>query len=400
MLRPLIPLAVLTAFCACRGCGERSHPTSGDQTPTASASVVPQLPPSDDGALELEMLGKRIEIHKAEPAQEIGFLLERAAITGTLEDYQAAVAASQAFVEASPKDPEAWKLRVQVLTRVHRFADARALLAKVDASSREDLSRAIDAATLPVDQVLPLREAAVKAYANTTTLTLLAATLAQAGRYPEARALIPDAVAKLHNNTPELMTWLLFQFGRIYELEGQAAAARELYSAARARMPGALEATSHLALEMIATGDSAGAKSLVAEALAANPHPELLAIAAQLDPARVAEAKAAWERYVAALPEAFSDHAARFYLAAGADPKRALELAGANFKNRQTAEARALVVEAALAAGDAAGACAVVDPLIAGGATKAEQFVAWRALGSCGRGSDADGLAARLGITH
>jgi hypothetical protein len=102
---------------------------------------------------------------------------------------------------------------------------------------------------------------------------------------------------------------------------------------------------------------------------------------------------------VTALPLAFSDHAARFYLGVGRDPKRALELARINHKNRDTLDARALVVQAALAAGDTSAACAVVDPLISSGA-RTQRFIAWQALSRCGRTVDADVIARALGIVH
>src|SRR5688572_7158534 len=148
---------------------------------------------------------------------------------------------------------------------------------------------------------------------------------------------------------------------------------------------------------MIATGDRRGARELVDEALRSERHPELLAVAAQLGRNElVAEARAEWEKYVAALPKAFADHAARFYLGPGADPKRALELARIDQANRDTHRSRALVIEAALAAKDPATACAVVEPLIEG--TRAEQFVAWLAVSACGRADAAARLAKQLGI--
>ena len=42
-------------------------------------------------------------------------------------------------------------------------------------------------------------------------------------------------------------------------------------------------------------------------------------------------------------PEAFADHAAEFWLAAGADPVKALHLARMNFEVRQTPRARDLL---------------------------------------------------------
>jgi hypothetical protein len=184
----------------------------------------------------------------------------------------------------------------------------------------------------------------------------------------------------------------LFQWGRVHELDGQMAVARDFYRASFARLPGSVETVEHLAGALTATGDAAAANTLATAALAQNRHPALLALAGDVD-----EATREWERYVKALPEAFSDHAARFYLAAGKNPKRALELARANLANRDTLQARALVVEAALAAGDPTAACAVVDPLLNAG-TRADRFTAWKALGTCGRKADADRLGRELGI--
>src|SRR3569623_2845394 len=183
---------------------------------------------------------------------------------------------------------------------------------------------------------------------------------------------MPTAAAAAHDNPPELLSWLLFQWGRRYERKGDFAAARGVYAEAHRRMPGYLEATAHLAQAVMQTGDTAGAKKLVEAALADDRHPTLLGLAVQLGhPELLDEAKREWERYVAALPEAFSDHAARFYLTV--DPARALVLAKANLANRDTPEARALLGEAALAAGDAATACDAVAPLVDGKAPKAQR---------------------------
>jgi hypothetical protein len=53
---------------------------------------------------------------------------------------------------------------------------------------------------------------------------------------------------------------------------------------------------------------------------------------------------------VAAHPEAFADHAAEFWLAAGADPMKALRLARINSGVRQTPRARDLLSQAVAAA--------------------------------------------------
>jgi tetratricopeptide (TPR) repeat protein len=393
-------LVAIALLAACRG----EHPqTRKDAGRSGSASrvsaVIPKLPQSEDGAAELRGLDKRIELYRNDPAQEITYLLDRATIRGRVEDYQEALVRSAAWVEQRPSEPDVLKIRVRVLSAAHEFVAAREVLAKAESLDKihvthyTDLETAIAEATGDLAHSAKAREAAAVAYPNPSSLTMWAASLALTGKVDDAIAVIPDAAAHVHDNSPVLLAWLLFQWGRLYEQKGELATARTFFEASRARLPGYLEATVHLAQTMTATGDTAGARKLAKEALADNRHPELLALAGD-----VAAAKDEWERYVAALPKAFSDHAARFYLGPGANPPRALALALANLANRDTLEAHALVVEAALAGNDPATACKVVDPLIAG-ATRAQRFLAWRALSSCGRAGEAAVLARDLGIT-
>jgi tetratricopeptide (TPR) repeat protein len=391
---------------ACRG-GHTTRDDAGTVPASPVSALVPKLPKSEDGAIELRMVDKRIDLARGQPRVEIGLLLERAAIRGRLADYQDAVSRSATWVETAPNDPAAWTQRVDALTRVHEFAAARAALATLRTLDHpkdvDELALALDEATGQLDRALAAREAAVKAWPNASNLVLYAATLALAGRYDDALATMPRAVTALRANTPQFLEWLLFQWGRIYEQKGELAAARAFYDAALVRLPGALEPTVHLARAQIATGDTAAAKRLVAAALAAERHPELLALAAELDadhrPALVAEATQAWERYLAALPLAFADHAARFYVGVGGDPHRARALADQNLANRDTFEARALAVEATLAAGDTVAACDVALALVRDSVPRPYRFVAWRALAACHR-PEAEVLARQLGIAH
>ena len=59
-----------------------------------------------------------------------------------------------------------------------------------------------------------------------------------------------------------------------------------------------------------------------------------------------ARAAARYDELVARHPEAFADHAAEFWLAAGADPHRALSLASRNLEVRQTPRAHELFCRA------------------------------------------------------
>jgi tetratricopeptide (TPR) repeat protein len=389
-MRPWIVAALLLAA-SCRGDHDEHRAAPA---PIVASTIVPKLPRSPDGVAELRGVDQRIELHKADPQDELAYLGQRVAARGRLEDYQTMLAISAAWVAKAPTDSAAWLARAHALATVHDFAGARAALAHVTGDSGEDEAIALDEATGLRDKALAARAAAVKAWPNAVRTTQYLASLALAGKFAEARALIPKAAAAVRDNPPELYAWLYFQWGRVYEQQGDLADARAFYEASHARMP-TIEATAHLIQAQLATGQPDAAKQLVAATLATDPHPSIVELAVQVGLAQVADAKAAWERYVTALPNAFADHAARFYLKV--DAKRALELARVNLANRDTPEARSLVVEAALAAGDPAAACAVVDPLFAA-PQHADRFTAWRAVSRCGRGSDAARLASDLGI--
>lgn len=379
-------LVAIALLVACRG----ERPARKDagrhhDAPASRVSAVPKLPITEDGTRELRALDTLIDSKTG--TERVGLLLERARIRGQLDDYTAALAESAQLVKSSPSDDVAWKLRVDALSRVHKFEEAEAALAQLGKLVHPSLvvepRIAIDEGLGDIDAALAAR---AKLGEDPLHLTLYAATLAQLGRYDEALALLPKATTNVRLNTPYFINWLLFQWGRIYEQKGELAIARDFYLEAHARLPGAVETIEHLALTLQATGDAARAKALVA----GQNHPSLLAIAG--DPRAAAE----WDRYVAALPEAFADHAARFYLPT--NPKRALELARIDFANRpKRLASRALVVEAALAAGAADDACEHVEPLVRA-PLKAQRFLAWKALSACGRKADADRLAAELGI--
>ena len=387
-MRSLVVAALLLAGCR----GDRHHEPPRPAKP--APSVVPKLPLSPDGSDELRGLDRRIEIHKDDPKAELGFLTERATAHGRLEDYLAMLAISADWVAKAPTNDEAWLGRAHALSTVHDFAGARDALGHVPAGPATEPLIALDEATGHRDRSLPARENMARVWPTPVTITQQLAALALAGRFDEARALIPKAAALAADNPPALFAWLYFQWGRVYEQAGDLPTAREFYEASHARMP-TIEVMAHLAAADIATGHTGAAKQLVAAALKTDPHPSIIELAATLGLASTADARAAWDRYVTALPLAFADHAARFYMSV--DPTRALALARTNLANRDTPEARALVVQAALAANDPAAACAVVDPLI-GAPQRADRFTAWRALSQCGRGSDAARLARDLGI--
>jgi len=351
---------------------------------------------------ELHALDRRIEIHRAELDPEVALLLARAQFRGRLEDYQEAARITAGWVAAQPKDLRAWVARTRVLTAIHEFAEARAAVDHVRNISIGDdaveLATAIDEASGRRDRSAPARATAARLRPTAPNLTVYAGSLALEGHYATAIALIPKAAAALRDNSPETLAWMLFQWGRLYEQKGDFAVARAFYQAAHDRMPGYVEANAHLALTMIQSGETAEAKRVITAALVDDRQPALLEIGAQLGLVPVREATQAWERYTEALPRAFADHAARFYLGGGNDPLRALALAQINLSNREVPEARELVVQAALAAADPQTACAAAASLI-DAPLHSQKFAAWQAFGWCHDTVEANRLAKELGIT-
>ena len=386
-------MRVLLAALVLVGCrGEEPAPRREEPPAAVPDSIIPKLPRSRDGRVELRELDGALA-RATRPNERVNLVLQRAAVRGGLEDLVEALALSERWIAEAPNDLHAWQARVAALSHVHRFAAAREALERVKALAGEpadwqELAATLDEATGQHARVAAFREDQAKRYPAPRTITHHAANLAMAGRVPEAIALVPKAAATVRDNPATLVAWLLVQWGKLYLQHGEIAAARRFFEEAHARLPASVEAATLLAETVRATGGT----SSVAAILAENPqHPELLALAG-----KTAEATLAWERRVKELPEAFADHAARFFLGPGRDPVRALALARINHANRDTAEARALTVEAALAANQPAIACEAAAGLANG--TRADQFLAWRAFGACGLTAEAAALAARLGI--
>src|SRR5512143_2098013 len=131
MRRVVVALALLAA---CRGGHRPARKDAGSAQGSASSvsarsSIVPKLPITDDGVVALRVLDTQIARAAGQPHKLVPLLLQRATVRGRVEDYQRALAESEAAVKAAPRDDTAWKLRVGALGAVHHFSEARAALA-------------------------------------------------------------------------------------------------------------------------------------------------------------------------------------------------------------------------------------------------------------------------------
>ncbi|HUB05908.1 MAG TPA: hypothetical protein VMB50_02855, partial [Myxococcales bacterium] len=105
------------------------------------------------------------------------------------------------------------------------------------------------------------------------------------------------------------------------------------------------------------------------------------------------KAAARFEELLKAHPEAFADHAARFYLDVEKDAKRAEQLALLNLGARQTRDAYELALDSSLGAKDVKKACEVADQAMAQ-LPKVERlrYLAGRAYQACGKPGEAAAL--------
>jgi tetratricopeptide (TPR) repeat protein len=351
---------------------------------------------------ELERLLAADPSHVDRQAALAGHLSVRAQFLGLeLADHDRVLALADALVSARPKDSRSFLVRAGARAALHRFAEARLDLEearRLGASSArvDELSGSLALATGQLDEALARARARVTYRADVGSLGQLAVVLCEMGRHEEAGATFLQAQERVLDPSPFPVAWLYFQEGLMAERAGRPARARELYEAAHERLPAYASVTSHLAGVLFVTGEREAAVKLQRSIVSDDPEyiGQLAGFVAGHDAGEAAtlreNARARFEALVATHPEAFADHAARFYLSAGADPRRALELAELNRAARTTGDSLELLIQAALAAKETRPACAVADRARAFPYLTPALLVAMsRAYSACDRPADA-----------
>lgn len=314
----------------------------------------------------------------ADAPARIELLLVRGQYFGRIADYETADALATALVAERPNDAMSLFARARVAARWHRFAAA---LHDLDvAAKRSPTAPGIEEARAGVlqalgqhDAALAIRRRRAAATPDVQSLGALAALHAERGDTAEATPLFRAAERAFRDVTPFPLAWLAEQQGRMWVRAGDLDRAREFYAAAYERLPQYPAVVAPLAWLEAARGNGTRAVALL-EAAAGSDDPQAAALLASVLPLTGRKDEAArWQtrartRYEELLrthPEAFAHHAAEFFLAAGADPARALVLAKEDLARRQTPGTYALVLRAAEATGDHAAACAAATGYLA-----------------------------------
>jgi tetratricopeptide (TPR) repeat protein len=395
MRRGATLLLLLTALACSRG-GTTSAPSAG--------------PITTDGLLarsNLEaMIGGREGMLSRDPDSGsvrltlVTLLQARASTYGRVEDLERAEDLGEQAVIRAPRSPEAWLARAASRSAVHRFREASAdldraqsLRAEPDAIAAQRASIAL--ATGQVATALTVERVRAERVPGMATLSALGVGLAESGDGPGASRAFTRALASYRDTSPFPVAFVEFQQGLLDERAGDLASAANHYRSVIERLPGHAQAAVHLAGIEIALGRLEAADAALRTLMSEASDPEIPATRSMLarrrgDLAMAArEESAARSRYHELLqrhPDAFADHAARFFL--DREPAEALRWAVHNLGVRQTSDAYDLALSAALRAGDARARCDIARRAgpVAGGSTRLGILVS-DALAVCGRAS-------------
>jgi tetratricopeptide (TPR) repeat protein len=286
-------------------------------------------------------------------------LFTRGDVLGRIKDHDRAEAVVIETIASSPDTASALYVRAQIAGRFHRFYEASALLRRALAAGYPrheiDLERAsLLQATGRYEHALALRERSAKDDPGIHTLGAFASLLAEMGRWTNAEAVYAAALDADNGVSPFPCGQLLFEWGVSAMRRGDLDRAEAILVQLDAILPAHVPGRGHRAEVALARGELDVAVALIAPLAETSDDPEYRATYAEILAARgdskaaseTDRAAAEYELLLARRPEAYADHAAAFFIGVGNRPQRAVELAFANRKLRDTPRSRRLLAKA------------------------------------------------------
>lgn len=336
----------------------------------AEAPLAQSVLPTTDGSIAIGNLNAQIdgELRLARrrpftPTVEAGLAelyATRGHFLGRISDYERALEISDRLVRQAPKDGRSYLARARARALFHRFSEALADLERAEriganAKGLRGAKAAILQALGRYDEALALRRQAALSRRNLSTLSARATLLAERGDVARAERLFVAAQHAYRDVSPFPVAWMYFQQGKMWMQQGDLTRARDLFQAAVDRLPAYAPARGHLAEVEAALGETDHALDLLRPLAGESDDPDYAAQLARilLETGASAEAQLwrdrAARRYdelMELYPDAFADHAAEFWLAAGNDPAKAFEYARRNAALRSTPRAAELLAVA------------------------------------------------------
>ncbi len=366
----LIALGLVITFAACEGDGGFAP----EQTPSRTTS--PDIAVANLNG-QIDALTRQVQIDPSNVAIReslVGLLMARTQYLGTFDDFDTAFATVEEALEMELAPARIAVLHASLLSAVHRFDLALEELDRAEAlgaNEQHELRQTIALARGEhTERIVRERETAASAVPSFSALSGLAAAYRSSEQYERSDLAYQDALQVYRDVSPFPIAWVEFQRGIMWgEFADDADTAYTHYVNAVDLLPQYVVGNVHLAeLEV-----EYGLQDLAIERLerivfeTADPEPasRLAQFLAESDPLKsqdyAAFAKERYEYFLAGYPLAFADHACEFYLGAGDDSDRALELALLNLDNRQTPRAYDLAISSAAAAGAEALVCELAE---------------------------------------
>ena len=339
---------------------------------TAGLSDI-SAPPVTDGSIALRNLQAQIDglesdvtLGRAAVESRVGvieLILLRGLILGQIADYQRAEEIAEQLVCDAAADATAFVARARTRAVFHRFTDALDDLERAEQLSPgvESTNRdraAVFQALGRYDEALALHEAAADRRTSFEDVAALAGLYAERGEIDAAERMYAESRRRYRGVSPFPLALLDFQLGLLWKNEGRLDDARTSFGAALRRVPAYAPAQGHLAEVEAELGEIESAIGRLCSLAISSDDPDYAAQLARIlgDAGRAPEsqhwrrlAAARYDELIASHPEAFADHAAEFWLAAGANPEKALRLARRNVAVRKTPRAYSLLAQAVAA---------------------------------------------------
>ena len=344
----------------------------------ASGEAIDADVRTTEGVLALVNLGAQIdgqerqaaarELDVSGQAEFIELVALRGHVLGCIADYEWAEELAEQLTRDAPADGVAFLARSRARATFHRFTDALTDLDKAKRLGADpavvDVERAaIFQAIGRYDEALAFRQEAATRREDFETLGALAGLYAERGEITAAERFFSESRDRYRGVSPFPLALLDFRHALMWLAQGDLHRARTWLGAAHCRLPAYAPAQGHLAEVEAALGDTDSAIARLRPLTISSDDADYAAQLARIlgDLGRGEEAlewrdKAAtrYEELIARHAAAFADHAAEFWLEAGADPQRALRLAQKNVEVRQTPRAYELLMRATQATGGAA----------------------------------------------
>ena len=286
-------------------------------------------------------------------------LFLRGDVLGRIADHDRAELIAGEAMALSPDPATTLYLGARLAGRFHRFEDAgtrldQALAAGHPADEIDVERAALLQATGRYDDALIMRERLANDAPGIDTLGALASLLAEMGRWTAAETRYAAALDADDCVSPLPCSQLLFEWGVSAMRHGDLDRAEAIFAELDAILPAHVPGRGHRAEVALARGQLDLATALILPLIATSDDPEYRAIHAEILAARgdsnaaseAEHAAASYELLLARRPEAYADHAAAFFMGVGKRPQRAVELAAANRRLRDTPRSRSLLARA------------------------------------------------------